>query len=92
MLNKEEFDRLMERCSHLEKEAVRLEERKKQAQAELEKVDAEIVSLAKGNPVEPLLEKLEKELETRIEMLSEKVSEFERMLEDLKIKEDSDGY
>ncbi len=97
MITKQDYDKLIARYSMLEKEMVRLQERKRQAEEEIRAAEDSISAMTEGRSrdsddyVERLVLKLEKELETRIEVIRNKVSEFERVIQDFKILEDRDA-
>jgi predicted nucleic acid-binding Zn-ribbon protein len=88
---KQDLDNAIARYKQLEKEMIRVEEKKTQAETELKEVQAEILTLTKGFDLSEAISKLEKELETRMQLIEGSVREFEQILADVKLTASKKG-
>lgn len=82
MSYKEEYARSKREYDSAKRNIDELKAKQKVAKSELRKVEDKIKELTKGRDAEEVLSQLEKEIETRLEMVREKVREFESLVVD----------
>lgn len=79
---KNEYEGLKKRYERVKKSVATLQGQKQMATKNLEKIDEKLSKLTKGRDAQEILDKLEKEIEARMEMLGSQVTEYENTLED----------
>ena len=96
MTYKERYGELSKNYKSLEKRLLEAQANKKVSEQEKEKVEKEIKKLLKRKDISPeeveaFLLKLEKELDTRLDILAEQIQGHEGVLEEFKIDEPKDS-
>jgi len=81
MSYKADYNRAKQRYDTLTQNVADIKAKQKVARSELKKVVSKLRELTKAKDPQQVLEQLEKEIETRLEMVNDKVREFEEVLE-----------
>ena len=87
---KNEYNDLKNRLELANKDESELVGKKKVAEAEIAKLDTKIKLITKGKDPTVVMNGLEKEIETRLELIESKLSEYEKTLETFLVGDDSD--
>lgn len=96
MTYKEKYEELRENYRALEKRVLMAQANKKVSEQEKEKIEKEIKKLLKlketsPEKVEAYLLKLEKEIDTRLDILAEQIQKYEGVLSEFKSEEPKDS-